>query len=68
MFWGFSGEHCAKSFMGAPMVVDADGGSWCYWGKRSPQGCGVLGVLQHKEDPLRYFFCEGHLGVTYDLD
>ena len=50
------------------MVVDADGGSWCYWGKRSPQGCGVLGVLQHKEDPLRYFFCEGHLGVTYDLD
>lgn len=58
----------SKDLRGAPVVVDADGGSWCYWGKRGPQGCGVLDGLQHEEDPLRSLFCEGCLGVIYDLD
>lgn len=60
LHWG----TLCKELHGAPAVVDADGGSWCYWGKRSPRECGVLDGLQHKEGPLRSLCCEGHLGVT----
>ena len=37
---GFQWGNLCKDLNGAPVVVDADGGSWCYWGEGAPRGVG----------------------------